>query len=138
MNEQEFIESIDFNFPYEDERKSVSLIELAREISSNAAFMVLHEIVRAPQEISSEAREALYKRWLNEFSHALLPAVCEAAEAMLSGKELSVGRALELMGRLANENGQYNALSIIYFSCDDQEGKVDSLYSQIVEQWQSA
>jgi len=138
MNEQEFIELIDFNFPYEDENRSVELIKQAREISANASFMILHEIVRAPDDVSLEIRELLYKQWLNGFSHGLLPVVSEAAESMLSGKGLAVGRVLELMEQFKTEAGQYCALSIIYFSCDDQEGKADDVYNKIIEHWNIA
>jgi len=138
MNEQEFIESIDFSFPYKDESRSLALINQARDISANASFMVLHEIVRAPEEISLELRENLYKKWLNGFSHKLLPAVSEAAKSMLSGKELSVGRVLELLEQFKTETGQYCALSIVYFSCDDQEGKADDFYNEIIEHWKIA
>lgn len=138
MNEQEFIESIDFSFPYKDENRSIALINQAREISANASFMVLHEIVRAPEEIPLELREILYKKWLSGFSHKLLPAVNEAAKLVLSGKGLPVGRALELMGQFKTETGQYCALSIVYFSCDDQEGKADDFYNDIIECWQIA
>jgi hypothetical protein len=138
MNEQEFIESIDFIFPYKDENKYMALINQARDISANASFMILHEIVRAPEEISIELRENLYNKWLNGFSHKLLPAVSEAAKSMLSDKELSVGRAMELMGQFKTEAGQYCALSIVYFSCDDQEGKADDFYNEIIEHWEIA
>jgi len=62
MNEQEFIESIDFSFPYKDESRSVALINQAREISANASFMALHKIVRAPEKISLKLRENLYNQ----------------------------------------------------------------------------
>ena len=138
MNEQEFIESIDFNFPYKDELKAFELIDQARGISTNSSFMVLHEIVRAPNEVAFAVRKRLYEQWLNGFKHASLPIVREAAESLLSGSELSVSRVLELMRKMESEVGPYCALSIIYFACDDQDGKVDDLYHQIIEQWQSA
>jgi len=49
MTEQEFISSIDCNFPYEDIALAKELILQARSISPNAVFMVLHEILRAPK-----------------------------------------------------------------------------------------
>lgn len=138
MNEQEFIESIDFNFPYQDEVKAIELIDQARGISLNASYMVLHEIVRAPNEVSSIVGKKLYDQWLNGFNHGSFPIVREAAESLLSGRELTVSRAIELMQQMESEKGQYCALGIIYFSCDDQDGKADDLYNQIIEQWQSA
>jgi len=57
---------------------------------------------------------------------------------MLSGKELSVGRVLDLLEQFKTEAGQYCALSIVYFSCDDQEDKADNFYNEIIEHWKIA
>jgi hypothetical protein len=138
MTEQEFIESIDFSFPYEDKEKAVDLIEQGREISANASFMVLHEIVRAPSEVALETKEYLYDYWCSGFSHELLEPVKEAASALLASKTIPVSRAIELMREIEKHTDQYCALSIVYFSCDDAEGKADRKYNQVIEQWQSA
>ena len=138
MTEKEFVEFIDCNFPYEDEEKSKALIMQANQISINSSFMVLHEIVRSPLGIPQKTLIDLYELWLDGMSYKLLPAVCEAAEAMLAGQEVSVDRALELMGKFTTEKGQYNAINIIYFSCDDQDGLVDKLYREIIQRWKSS
>ncbi|WP_370059876.1 hypothetical protein [Neptunomonas phycophila] len=138
MTEQEFIESIDFSFPYEDKEKAVELIEKGRALSVNASFMVLHEIVRAPSEVALETKESLYDYWCNGFSHKLFEPVKEAASALLEGKVIPVSRAIELMREIEKDKDQYCALSIVYFSCDDTEGKADRKYNQVIEQWQSA
>ena len=138
MTEQEFIESIDFSFPYEDKEKAIDLIAQGRAISANASFMVLHEIVRAPNEVAQETKESLYHYWCNDFSHDLLDLVKEAASALLANKFISVTRAIEIMREIEKHTDQYCALSIIYFSCDDTEGQADQKYNQVIEQWQSA
>lgn len=138
MTEQEFIESIDFNFPYNEEEKAIELISQGRKISENASFMVLHEIVRAPSGVTRETKEFLYNHWCNGFSHELLPQVKEASSALLANQELPVERAIELMENFKSHIGQYCALSIVYFSCNDTEGKADQKYNQVTEQWQSA
>ncbi|MFV8784455.1 hypothetical protein ACNKU7_18720 [Microbulbifer sp. SA54] len=138
MTEREFIESIDFGFPYEDKEKSMDLIAKGRAISANASFMVLHEIVRAPNEVAQETKESLYHCWRNGFSHDLLDPVKEAAEALLANKFISVTRAIGLMCEIEKYINQYCALSIVYFSCDDTEGLADQKYNEIIEQWQSA
>jgi hypothetical protein len=138
MTEQEFIESIDFSFPYEDKEKAIDLIAQGRAISANASFMVLHEIVRAPSEVALETKERLYNYWCNGFSHELLEPVKEAASALLASNVISVYRAIELMREIEKHTDQYCALSIVYFSCDDTEGQADQKYNQVIEQWQSA
>ncbi len=138
MTEQEFIESIDFSFPYEDKEKAIELIAQGRAISANASFMVLHEIVRAPNKVAQETKESLYHYWCNGFSHDLLDPVKEAASALLANKFISVTRAIELMREIEKHVDQYCALSIVYFSCDDAEGQADQKYNQVIEQWQSA
>jgi hypothetical protein len=138
MTEQEFIESIDFSFPYNDKEKAIELIVQGRTISANATFMVLHEIVRSSSEVNKVTKESLFNHWSKGFSHELLPQVKEAASALLANEELPVERAIELMEKIKNHAGEYCALSIVYFSCDDTEGKADEKYNQIVEQWQSA
>lgn len=100
--------------------------------------MVLHEIVRAPKEVSNKKKKKLYKVWRQGYSHPLLPSVCQAAEVMLEGKELPVESVLDLMSQFTGQRGQYNALNIVYFSCDDTEGKVEELYTKITEQWRGA
>ncbi|MGI0118260.1 hypothetical protein [Zooshikella sp. RANM57] len=57
---------------------------------------------------------------------------------ILSGKEIEVERVIELMEEFKKHNGQYCALSIVYFSCNDTEGKADEKYNQVIEQWQNA
>ena len=138
MTEQEFIESIDFSFPYEDKEKAINLIAQGRTISANASFMVLHEIVRAPSEVALETKECLYDYWCNGFSHELLEPVKEAASALLASKVIPVSRAIELMREIEKHTDQYCALSIVYFSCDDAQGQADQKFNQVIEQWQGA
>ncbi len=56
---------------------------------------------------------------------------------MLEGEELSVKRVLELMQYLKYEKDMYNALNILYFSCDDVGGEVEEMYNQIIDQWKN-
>ena len=48
MNEEEFLNSIDCRFPYEDKGKWRALILQGKNISDNASFGVLEEIARKP------------------------------------------------------------------------------------------
>lgn len=137
MTEKKFISSIDGNFPYHDEQQALALIQRARSISDNAAFMVLHEIVRAPASISASACRKLYDAWLADYRHPLREAVQEAAEAHLSGTRLSEERAQQLLAQCSRWPGQYNALNIIYFAVDDPHGQIDEIYKQIIHDWQT-
>ncbi len=49
MNESEFITHIDCHFPYQDRQEASRLIDLACQLSPDAAFMVAHELARPPQ-----------------------------------------------------------------------------------------
>ncbi len=136
--EEEFIESIDAKFPYEDEAKVSSLILQARGISSNAAFMVLYEIVCAPTSVSSITKRQWFNQWSEGYHHRLVNPVREAAEAMLSGKDLSVDRVLELLLPFVNEPHQNYALKILKESCHDVDGEVAKKCDQLRGAWETS
>lgn len=48
MTEQEFLDSIDCNFPYFDEKKWKELILQSFTINNNAVFCILDEVCRPP------------------------------------------------------------------------------------------
>jgi len=138
MNEQQFIEIIDCKFPYDDIEASLELIKKAKTISDNSMFCVLHEIVRPSREISIELKKQLYSLWLNNFDHKLINPVKEAADAIIENDELPQERVLDLLTQFDNEINQYCAISILYFSCNDINGKVNTKYNKIIEYWNKA
>lgn len=140
MTETEFIESIDCSFPYNSEAEWRPLIELGTSISPNAAFMVLHELCRPPTGIAvPKARiEAILDCWNQHFKHPLVGQVLPAAKAMIDGQTIAVDTALRTMRVVAAYRGQYNALSIPYFACDDVDGRAEELRLEITNAWAGA
>ena len=136
MTEGEFISEIDCRFPYDDWDKCILLMEMGASISSNSAFMVLHEICRAPRSESGRCLVALLEAWKERFNHPLVRVVLPSAEALMLGKSLPVDDVLNAMREIANFRGQYNALAISHFAADEEGGdEVQALYDEIVLAW---
>jgi hypothetical protein len=138
MNEIEFIESIDACFPYKDERQWQALIKEGVQISDNASFMVLHEICRAPNEISIELQLKMLHDWEKAFDHPVKDLVIESGKAIIKGINIPVEKALEYLNQISKFKGLYNALAIVYFSCKDIDDKVSDLYNQIRYDWKNS
>ena len=140
MTEHEFILAIDCCFPYSDEKKAKHLIELGCSISPNAAFMVLHELCQIPRSVSTRRYkiQKLIEYWSQSFSHPLNPVVVPVASKLLHGKYIPVKRCIKYMELVAAYSDCINALNILYFSCDDTEGSMESAYDKIISKWQSA
>ena len=134
--EAEFIEAIDCRFPYGDASLAASLIDEACAISSNAAFMVAHELSRRPQ--SSSAADAVCLTLLDRLDERLIPplkdSVLAVARRMVRRDSVRFDECKVLMDRIAAYPGEFNALAIVYFSCEDAEA-VDHIYDAIVETW---
>jgi hypothetical protein len=137
MNEEEFLNSIDCCFPYENESQWRALIIQGREISGNASFGVLHEIARKPfgNQASDKTQLAMVDAWEVENKHPLAKSVIEAAKAIITNNLLSVEKALELLSQVQIYRNQYSALNIILFACDDVEGLADEKWREIVDSW---
>ena len=138
MNEAEFIDSIDCQFPYDTEEKWRSLITQGVSISPNAAFMILHEICRPPRSVDPNVMGAILKQWCQQFTHPLVEIVLPAAESMINGKELPVAKCMDIMRIVAAYKDQYNALSIPYFACDDTNGEAEHLHQKIITAWRES
>lgn len=138
MTEIEFIEAIDCKFPYQHEGKWRQIIDLGVSISPNSAFMVLHEICRAPREanVDTVLLQKMLSTWSASFSHPLVEVVLPAASAMIRDELISVEQALSTMKDISHYQHQYNALAIPYFACDDTEGEVDDFHKKIIAEWQ--
>jgi hypothetical protein len=139
MTENEFIEAVDSRFPYDDEIRAGELIKLCAAISPNAAFMVLHEICRPPRssKVTNSRLSALLEEWAAAFYHPLVECVLSAAVAMIQKREISTESAIRLMNRIALYANQFNALSIVYFACDDIAGEVELKHQAIISAWAS-
>jgi hypothetical protein len=136
-NEEEFLNSIDCCFPYENESQWRALILQGRDISENASFGVLEEISRKPfgSQVSEKEQLAMVGVWEEENKHPLVQPVIEAAKAIITNDLLSVERVLKLLDQVQSYRNQYCAVNIIYFACDDVEDLADEKWQRIVNSW---
>ena len=137
MTEVEFINSIDCRFPYDNEAECLRLIAMAPQISTNAAFMVLHELARVPHSRQIEQKYLLrmVDNWGQYFSHPLSKALVDVAQKMICKEFVPLNASIELMNKISQFPNEYCALSIAYFSCDDPSGKIDEIYESIEALW---
>ena len=137
MTETEFIETIDCRFPYEAPLKWRRLVALAPRISSNAAFMVLHELCRPPRSatVSFATRRRILAHLEQRFRHPLLSGLRNLILIVMRGELVTVSAAAAAMRKVSRYPGQYNMLAICYLSCDDRRGRLDDLHEAIVARW---
>ena len=88
--------------------------------------------------VTKQEQLAMLDAWRKENDHPLSAAVVEAAKALIMGCDLSVARVLDLMSKVQNHLNQYQALNIVYFACDDVDGRADAKYEEIVSGWKDA
>ncbi len=138
ISEVEFIGWIDANFPYGRANVWPAVIKLGVSISSNAAFAVLDEICRPPHSYkpSLELRLSMLAYWDQHFDHPLKSLVLPAARALVHDVCIPVDDAIAAMKEIAVWPGEYCALSIPYFACDDVEGHADKVHEDIRKSWQ--
>ena len=112
-------------------------MDQANAISVNAMFLVLHELCRPGRntEVTENTLLRLIELWNERVDHPLAEAVVPVARLMAGGSMQSVDAALELMARIAPFEGQYSALSIAYFSCDDVHEVLEAPDKKIRSDW---
>ena len=137
--EIEFLDKIDCNFPYLDRKKCVNIINEANSISSNATFSVIDEICRIPQseraKVSNETLFELLYLLKSSFKHPLKSIIIETAKKIINNELLEIENVILAMNKIREFKGQYAALSILYFSCDDEEGKLEIIWNEIINEW---
>lgn len=137
--ETKFIDSIDCRFPYQDKVECLRLIDEATEVSVNAIFSVTEEICRIP--VSEKDKVGMgylldlltYTR--DKFDHPIKEIVFDTADKMIRGQELTVDEAIGRMETVKKYRGQFAAMSILYFSCDDIDGRLEPLWNNIMTEW---
>jgi len=138
MRESDFIASIDCDFPYDSPIQWRKLSASAPRISSNAAFMILHEVCRVPRcvQMNRPRAERIISHLRRRFRHPAWKVVLPAVQSYLGEKQLRPVTAAARMRRVARYVGEYNALAICYFSAYDAHGALDRTYEEIVARWQ--
>lgn len=141
MTEEEFVRQIDCQFPYQDERAGLALVEEASKVSPNACFMIGEELCRPPHDAAPDvdSRLRVLARLRQAFDHPLREPVLEVVELRIRGGDLPVRDALTLLRRIGAYPGQYCAMNIVYFACDqDSSGELDEECDEIRECWSAA
>lgn len=138
-SEEEFVGAIDCAFPYGNRASALALIEEACSISSNAAFMVVHELARRPgsSRASDSTCLALLDRVDARFSHPVKDLVLEVARRMVRREPVPFEECRAIMQEIAVHPGQFNALAVVYFSCEAAGMEaVDAIYENILAEWE--
>ena len=139
VSEKLFLEKIDCNFPYHDRQESMRLINQAATLSANALFSVIEELCRIPDSkkasLSTFILLDLLTLTASKISHPLKELIVDAAEKMIRKQELTVDDVILKMQIVQKYPGQYAALSILYFSCDDKEEKLEPIWDRIISEW---
>ena len=99
---------------------------------------VFEEICRPPTDVvvSTETLLDLIALWSDLATHPLASPVAAAARQIAAGADLPVAAAKELMSEIAEFQGQYCALNIAYFSCDDPTVGIDTVFDAVRQQWE--
>ena len=134
--ELDFKRAIDCLFPYNDIDSCISLMNVAMSISHEAMFSVLHEICRTPksENVSPATQLKLADIWLEKSSHPISSEIYAVAKTMIARENISVEQSILLLNKLFKYSDLSSAFHIVYFSCDDLDGKMECHYDMIVRQ----
>ena len=140
--EIKFLSKIDCNFPYDNKQECLQLIDEAILLSTNAVFSVAEEICRVPISKEGKVEKQFLIDLLNliraKFSHPLKELILSAAERIVYKKqEQTIAEVISHMTIVKGYPGQFAALNILYFSCEDKDNKLDHVMDRIVNQWKS-
>jgi hypothetical protein len=135
--EKHFADEIDCRFPYGDLDACKRLIDCGIAISPGAAFAALHEICRPSRHarVTAERLLELLDYWRSRFDHPAAQMMQEVARAIIFKQPLPVDDVIARMNILAGYPPLFPALSILYFSCDDVDERLEPIYDKIWKRW---
>ena len=138
--EQSYLDEIDCRFPFEDWDRCVVLIDRGIAFSPNAAFGALHEICRprAHADVATDLRIRLFGYWHSRFKHPVADLIGEAAFHLIRRRTLTAEGVNTKMMIVAPYRGQYAALAILYFCCEDPDERVERTEEEIRKSWTEA
>ncbi len=97
--------------------------------------MALHEICRAPSDISRADLLKMLEYWSSKYHHDTKRVVLEAAKALIYDAAISERDALATLDEIANYPGLYNAAAIVYFAAVPENENIQRKYDAIVKRW---
>ncbi len=134
MTEYEFIEEIDDNFIFDENREYEEAARAGAAISDNAALMVAYELARggsiAPKEVNLSLLDILEKDRPTPVVLAAVPVVKRLLEGRPAEKE-SVDR---LLAACKEHTGAWSGLGILLCADESLEPEIDA----IMERYRSA
>jgi len=138
-SEQNLIDKIDCNFPYNDKIESSKLISESFHYSPNATYTIIEELARIPIDKKEEVTKSRLLELVDEidrqFDHQLKPIILNFTKLLINEEEIQIDNALNLMNQISKEKGLWGALAIAYDACEDQENKLDNRFNEIRDQW---
>ncbi len=135
MTEEDFIEQVDCNFPYNDRAAAEATIAQGAAISPNAAFLVLHEICRPPVAVPSAELHQLLALWDAATEHPLKPRLLQAATAVIDHVALPKEWVLDTMATVEPYRLP-TALTVVYFAGDAADAvAIDTEFRAIFDRW---
>lgn len=139
QSDKVFIGKIDCNFPYHDKEACLRLIDEAAALSTNSMFFVIEQLCRLPSSDKGNVTADFLLNLLSvterKFHHPLKEMVVDIASKMIQGQKLAVDEAISRMENVKNYKEQFAALSIVYFSCEDKEDRLDTAWNNIISDW---
>jgi hypothetical protein len=137
QNETSFINSIDCNFPYEDNALAVDLINKAALISSNAIFAVLEEICRAPRgkTVTSERQLDLLNMASALLIHPLKDIIIESCMKLIKNETAHDDEIFYKLHLIKEYPNQYCAMNIVYFTGCPGNENIDAECDKIINYW---
>lgn len=139
MTENDFFDSIDCKFPYDDMNKSIELFKIASNISDNAVYWLLLESVDIPYNLRNSVDKLKIKNFLNHvlenYNHKLLKDIIEVSINVIDDIKNDEIHILNLMEELKEFDWLYCALNILYLSLDDKYWILEEKYNEIRNIW---
>jgi phosphate uptake regulator len=137
MTETDFIERVECNFPYDNFDLASEIISQAGDVSQNAVYLVLHEILRAPPTIKPQAKELFLQMWQTDYEDdPIFRFIHRCIPAYMKQELVSVDIVVKLIEQMATHTGQIYALSLLYFACDDVTGEAKAAYHTVLSLWE--
>ena len=140
--ENVFIHQIDYNFPYRNKHWARKIIREGLSFSPHAAFAVTDELCRLPGSFQSRKPIKRYAwKYLNAmpryFSHPLLSLIIDTGNHNYREIDFTDEETMRRMN-LVRPYKLHCALSTVFWTCLDEEGKVDELLDAIHTEWRAS
>ena len=136
MSEEDFISSIDANFPFE-EKLAVEVMEVANSISDNACYYVLFEICCLPlsKKISPETQLEFLCLWRDRCHPKMKDVGLQTAQSIIKGIPQSYEFISQNMKKLCEFTNQFSLLDLLEISGVDHYLEMASDSQAVVDYW---